>query len=80
MLVYHRSLTETVRGDSVGVLCDSFAPESLRPRRLQRTRLLCLWDSPGKKTGVGCHVFLQGFFPILDRTQVSYIAGGFFTI
>ena len=23
------------------------------------TRLLCPWDSPGKNTGVGCHLFLQ---------------------
>ena len=23
------------------------------------TRLLCPWDSPGKNTGVGCHVLLQ---------------------
>ena len=23
-------------------------------------RLLCLWDSPGENTGVGCHAFLQG--------------------
>ena len=23
-------------------------------------RQLCLWDSPGKNTGVGCHVLLQG--------------------
>ena len=22
----------------------------------------CRWDSPGKNTGVGCHVFLQGIF------------------
>ena len=27
-------------------------------------RLLCPWDSPGKTTGVGCHFFLQGIFPI----------------
>ena len=27
------------------------------------TRLLCLWDSPGKNTGVGCHALLQGIFP-----------------
>ena len=27
------------------------------------TRLLCPWDSPGKKTGVGCHSLLQGIFP-----------------
>ena len=33
-------------------------------------------DSPGKNTGVGCHALVQGIFP----TQVSCIAGGFFTI
>ena len=26
------------------------------------TRLLCLWNSPGKNTGVGCHVLRQGIF------------------
>ena len=26
-------------------------------------RLLCPWDSPGKNTGEGCHVLLQGIFP-----------------
>ena len=26
---------------------------------LQPTRLLCPWDSPGKNTGVGCHVLLH---------------------
>ena len=25
-------------------------------------RLFCPWDSPGKNTGVGCHVLLQGIF------------------
>ena len=25
--------------------------------------LLCLWDSPGKNTGVGCHALFQGIFP-----------------
>ena len=24
---------------------------------------LCLWDSPGKNTEVGCHAFLQDIFP-----------------
>ena len=28
------------------------------PRR-QPTRLPCLWNSPGKNTGVGCHFLLQ---------------------
>ena len=27
--------------------------------RRQPTRLPCPWDSPGKNTGVGCHVLLQ---------------------
>ena len=26
-------------------------------------RVLCLWDSPGKNTGVGGHALLQGIFP-----------------
>ena len=28
--------------------------DSVRPYGLERTRLLCPWDSPGKNTGVGC--------------------------
>ena len=27
------------------------------------TRLLCSWDSPGNKTGVGCHSLFQRIFP-----------------
>ena len=30
---------------------------------VEPSRPLCPWDSPGKKTGVGCHVLLQGIFP-----------------
>ena len=26
-------------------------------------RFLCLWNFPGKSTGVGCHFLLQGIFP-----------------
>ena len=37
--------------------------DSLRPRGLQPTRLLCPWDFPGKNAGVGCHFLLQGIFP-----------------
>ena len=36
---------------------------SLSPHGLQPTRLLCPWNFPGKNTGVGCHVLLQGIFP-----------------
>ena len=40
------------------VLSHSVVSDSLRPWGLQPTRLLCPWDSPGKNTGVGCHVLL----------------------
>ena len=33
--------------------------DSVRPHRRKPTRLRCLWDSPGKNTGVGCHFLLQ---------------------
>ena len=39
----------------------SVVSDSVWPHRQQCTRLLCLWDSPGKNTvtGVGCHFLLQ---------------------
>ena len=42
------------------VVSDSLWPHGLRP-----ARLLCLWHSPGKNTGVGCYALLQGIFPTL---------------
>ena len=35
---------------------------SWRPHALWPSRLLCPWGFPGKNTGVGCHVLLQGIF------------------
>ena len=35
---------------------------SLWPYGLQPARLHYLWDSPGKNTGIGCHIPLQGIF------------------
>jgi len=32
---------------------------TVRPQRRQPTRLPRPWDSPGKNTGVGCHILLQ---------------------
>ena len=37
--------------------------QSLWHYRLQPTRLLCPWDSPGSNTGAGCHALLQGNLP-----------------
>ena len=33
--------------------------DSVRPHGRQPTRLPRSWDSPGKNTGVGCHILLQ---------------------
>ena len=57
----------------------SVVPDSLQPHGLQLTRLLGPWDFPGNDTGVGCHFLLQGSSQPRDQTQVSCIAGGFFT-
>ena len=36
----------------------------LQPHGLQpAARLLCLWNFPGKNTGVSCHALIQGIFP-----------------
>ena len=40
----------------------------LQPHRLQPSRLLWLWNFPGKNIGVSCYFLLQGIFP----TQGSY--------
>ena len=39
----------------------SVVSDSERPCGLQPTGLLCLWDFPGKSTGVGCHCLLRIF-------------------
>ena len=60
----------------------SIMSDSLWPRELQPTRLLCPWNSPGKNTGLGCHSLLQGIFPTQgsDLSHMSpALADGFFT-
>ena len=54
---------------------------TLQPYGLEPVRLLCPWDSPGKKSGVGFHALLQGISQPRDWTHIScgsYIGGGFF--
>ena len=46
---------------------------SLLQQGLQPARLLCPWNSPGKKTGAGCHFLLQGIFPTQDQTSISRV-------
>ena len=46
---------------------------------LQTHGLLSRWVSLGQKTGVGSLSLLQGIFTTRDQTQISRIAGRFFT-
>ena len=50
----------------------SVVPDSVRTRRRQPTRLLCPWDSPGKKTGMGCHFLLQ-FMEVKSESEVTQL-------
>ena len=40
----------------------SVVSDSLQLHELEPLRFLCLWNFPGKNTGVGCHALLQGIF------------------
>ena len=54
----------------------------MQPHRQQPTRVLCPWDSLGKKTEVGCHFLLQRSSQARDWTCVSAspaLAGRSFT-
>ena len=44
------------------------------------TTLFHPWDFPGKSSGVGCHLLLQGIFWPRDWTRVSCTAGRCFTL
>ena len=47
-----------------GVCVCSVVSDSLPSHgRLQPTRFLCPWNSPGKNTGLSCHFLLHGIFP-----------------
>ena len=37
-------------------------------------RLLCLWTSPGKNTGVSCHALLRGIFLTQGQTCTAHIS------
>ena len=57
----------------------SVVSNSLQPHGLQPTRLPCPWDSPGQKLEWVAMPFSRGSSQPRDWTQVSCIAGGFFT-
>ena len=43
---------------------------SVWPHRQQPTRFPCPWDSPGKNTGVGCHLLLQ-YMRVKSESEVA---------
>ena len=47
--------------------------DSVQPHRWQPTRLRRPWDSPGKSTGVGCHLLLQ-FVKVKSLSRVQLLA------
>ena len=53
---------------------------TLQPHELLPTRLICLWNFPGRNTGMGFHFLLEeeSFRP-RDWTHVTCVAGSFFT-
>ena len=80
------STTQHVRRETLSVLFTSVIPastrlyvcvsrsvvfSSLQLHGLQPARLLCSWDSSGKKTRVGSHSLLQGIFLTQDTEPGS---------
>ena len=55
--------TPILKGQIKGKVLVAQTCLTLPPHRLELARLLCPWNSPGKKTGVGCGSLLQGIFP-----------------
>ena len=74
--------THWVTNGYVLMLQALLCPSSLRPYGLQPARLLCPWDFPGKNTGEGNHLLLQGSSDsgIRPTSLLSpALAGRFFT-
>ena len=70
--------------DTAAAVLSPVVSDSSRPRGLQPARLLCLWDFPGKNTGVGCHFLFQGIFLIqgsnLHLFRLLHGQARFFTV
>ena len=60
---FHHAAQNNVQLVCLCVFSCSVTSDSLQPYGLQPARLLCPRDSPGKNTGVGCHVLLHNMQP-----------------
>ena len=67
----------------LGILACCFLAKSyptlLQPHDLKPTRLLSLWNFPGRNTGMGRHFLLQGIFPTQGSNLSLLLGGRFFT-
>ena len=52
----------TIQWKKSGSVSHSVMSDSLRPHGLKPARFLHPWNSPGKNTGMGCYLLLQGIF------------------
>ena len=58
----------------VCILSRFIVSSSLRPYRLQPSRLLCPRDSPGRNSGAGCYVLLQGVSPTQGPSPYDFMS------
>ena len=68
-----RSLAHKLKELMCVCVC-SVVSDSLQPQGLKPALFLCLWNFPGKNTGVGCHFLHQGIFPTQGLNCVSCIS------
>ena len=67
-LIMSLHLTSSLQGP-LCVLSSSVVSDSLGPRELEPSRLLCPWYFPGKNSGLGYHFLVQGIFLM----RISYV-------
>ena len=72
--IVYLKLTQHYKSTRRACSVTSVVSNSLQPYGPFRSKLLCPWDSSGKKTGGSCHALLQGIFPDLGMEPASPVA------
>ena len=79
-LLLSSSLVEALTSNKQLCLVAKSSSTLLEPHRLEPAMLFCLWDFPGKNTGVGCNFLFQGISLNQGLNPTSpALAGGLFT-
>ena len=73
MLWNHLAICCTTLYQDTSILC-CCSLKFLKMVNLMLSALLCLWGSPSKNTGVGCHASFRGSSQSRDQTPTSYIS------